>query len=215
MQEKGEERPCWKDRQFWLRVMLLLALGYVFCSYFNDTFFDGDYKILPVRQAYMMALGALFLYFCAKARYIGICLYTPVCLLFVFLKYAKDAYGCELSEALVRAVIETNPEETAGFVSVESVTAVLISIVVCGALYAGAALGSAFMGKKEKGGRHRTGLVEKRHLPQPGSLACLFCHLRASSTGLPVSSCIRQALFPQCFHCAAQATIPVGADCGV
>lgn len=152
MQEKGEERPCWKDRQFWLRVMLLLALGYVFCSYFNDTFFDGDYKILPVRQAYMMALGALFLYFCAKARYIGICLYTPVCLLFVFLKYAKDAYGCELSEALVRAVIETNPEETAGFVSVESVTAVLISIVVCGALYAGAALGSAFMGKKEKGG---------------------------------------------------------------
>lgn len=152
IQEKGTERCCWKDRQFWLRVLVLLVLGYVFCSYFNDTFFDGDYKIMPVRQVYMVVLGTLFLYFCAKARYIGICVYTLACLLFLFLRYAKAAYGCELSEALVRAVIETNPEETAGFVSVESVTAVLISIVVCGALYTGARWAVRSWERRNKGG---------------------------------------------------------------
>lgn len=89
MQEKGTERCCWKDRQFWLRALVLLVLGYVFCSYFNDTFFDGDYKIMPVRQVYMVVLGTLFLYFCAKAHYIGICLYSLACLLFVFLRYPR------------------------------------------------------------------------------------------------------------------------------
>lgn len=152
MQEKGTERCCWKDRQFWLRALVLLVLGYVFCGYFNDTFFDGDYKIMPFRQVYLVVLGSLFLYFCAKVRYIGICLYTPVCLLFIFLKYAKEAYGCKLSEALVRAVIETNPEETAGFVSVESVTAVLISIIVCCVLYAGARWAVRSWERRKKGG---------------------------------------------------------------
>lgn len=113
-------------------------LGYLFCTCFAESFFLGDYKIQLPRQLYMVLLASLFLYFCVKARYLGGVLYFVVCMLSIFLIYAQRTYGCVLSEALVRAVLETNLGETAGFVNWGSISSFLLGVLISVALYLGA-----------------------------------------------------------------------------
>ena len=129
--------PFWQ-RQRLARVIILFIISYIFCACFAESFFLGDYKILPLRQAYMVLLASLFLYFCVKARYLGGVLYFVVCTLSVFLIYAQHTYGCVLSEALVRAVLETNLKETAGFVNRDSISSFLLGVLISVALYLGA-----------------------------------------------------------------------------
>ena len=125
----------WKWTEF---VFLMGILGYLFCTCFSESFFLGDYKTLPPRQLYMVLLASLFLYFCVKARYLGCVMYFVVCTLSIFLIYAQRTYGCVLSEALVRAVLETNLGETAGFVNWGSISSFLLGVLISVALYLGA-----------------------------------------------------------------------------
>ena len=99
---------------WFVRCLLGMMGGYLFCVLLNYFYFDGKGAALFAMQLYGLCFATLFICVCAAVPYMGVIVYFVVCFVASVLSYAYSHFGYVLSDELIYATCETTSEELGG-----------------------------------------------------------------------------------------------------
>ena len=115
---------------WFVRCLLGMMGGYLFCVLLNYFYFDGKGAALFAMQLYGLCFATLFICVCAAVPYMGVIVYFVVCFVASVLSYAYSHFGYVLSDELIYATCETTSEELGGLVTSHFVLCMVWKLLV-------------------------------------------------------------------------------------